>query len=110
MTEFDIDELLAKADKLMKMPKPRKKTKKRPRKSKAKSGNGYRYVYVDGKPKLEHRHIMEQHLKRALLPHESVYFKDKNRDNLKVDNLILGLKQGVPLSEIKCPHCEKKLG
>lgn len=106
--DVTIDELLAKADLAMsKVKKPRRKGPPRKRKSKAKSGNGYRYIYVNGKPVLEHRVVMERHLKRKLQPHEAVFFRDGDRDNTKIENLILGLKQGIPLDSITCPHCEK---
>ena len=105
-----IEELLAKADKRMaQFKKPRKKGPPRKRKLKAKSGNGYRYVYVEGKPMLEHRHVMEKVLKRKLHSYEAVFFKDNDRDNTNIENLILGLKQGIPLASITCPHCEKQL-
>lgn len=49
----------------------------------------YRYltVKVDGKTKLKHRHIMEQHLGRALLPGEQVHHKDENIRNNEINNL-----------------------
>jgi hypothetical protein len=39
--------------------------------------------------KHEHRNIMEQHLKRKLLPHELVHHKDLNKLNNSIDNLML---------------------
>lgn len=109
--DLTIEELLAKADSTMaKFKKPRKKGPPRKRKLKAKSGNGYRYIYVDGKPVLEHRHNMEKHLGRKLEPYEAVYFKTRDRDNTKIENLILGLKQGVPLDSITCKSCGEPVG
>lgn len=43
---------------------------------------GYRTIYVEGKGRvLEHRHVMEQHLGRPLLPTETVHHKGSRDDN-----------------------------
>ena len=52
------------------------------------------YIWVAGEDRevLEHRHIMEQHLGRALMEDEEVHHKDKNRSNNSIDNLELMTK------------------
>lgn len=42
-----------------------------------------------GKEVLEHRYVMEQHLGRALFPHETVHHRDGNRQNNDISNLEL---------------------
>lgn len=44
-------------------------------------------VKINGKTKLKHRHIMEQHLGRALRPDEQVHHKDENIRNNDIGNL-----------------------
>jgi hypothetical protein len=76
----------------------------------------YRYltVKVDGKTKLKHRHIMEQHLGRALLPAEQVHHRDENIRNNDISNLVVMTakdhmaehKQKHPL-QLTCQHCGK---
>jgi HNH endonuclease len=51
--------------------------------------NGYRMIRVDGKDKPEHRHVMEQMIGRALLPHETVHHKNGQRDDNRPQNLEL---------------------
>ena len=100
---INIDDLLKKADKQL-----GKSSRQKKRKPKV-SGNGYTYVYDElGNPVLKHRSLMEKKLKRKLLPHEAVYFKDGDRTNIKIDNLQLGIKPGKH-EEIKCPHCENNI-
>lgn len=72
------------------------------------SGKGYSYIYVEGKQVLEHRYLMEQKLKRKLLPHEAVYFIDGNNNNLDLSNLQLGIKPGKH-TKIDCPSCGKDI-
>jgi hypothetical protein len=101
----NIDDVLA----LVKLPQKKRRTKKaRQLTPKTYSGKGYSYTYVNGKPVLEHRVIMEKKLGRKLLPHEAVFFKNGKKRDLRPSNLILGLKQGIPLSTVTCPHCEQK--
>lgn len=53
------------------------------------SPNGYHYTYTMDGWKLTHRLVMEKHLNRKLAKDERVSFKDRNRKNIVLDNLIL---------------------
>lgn len=53
------------------------------------NAQGYRVVYVKGGRVLEHRLIMERHLGRPLLGHESVHHKNGDRLDNRLGNLEL---------------------
>src|SRR5919108_105957 len=60
--------------------------------------NGYRVFSINGKSVLEHRFVMEQHLKRKLLPTEDVHHRDHNRSNNALSNLVV-LKRRAHMRE-----------
>lgn len=49
----------------------------------------YKTIRVDGKTKLEHRHVMEQLIGRPLTAEEQVHHKDENKSNNHPKNLEL---------------------
>lgn len=54
------------------------------------SPNGYHYTRVKGGWELTHRLMYEKHvLKRKLVDGEQVRFRDRDRTNLKLENLYL---------------------
>jgi hypothetical protein len=57
--------------------------------------NGYHYIKENGKWRLKHHVIMEKTLGRPLMEWERVTFKDRNKDNLSPDNLVLVDKEGI---------------
>lgn len=49
----------------------------------------YKQLKINGVPIYEHRHVMELHLGRKLLPDEIVHHKDRDRRNNNINNLEL---------------------
>jgi hypothetical protein len=54
-----------------------------------KDRHGYIILSIDGRRISEHRHVMEQKLRRALLPGESVHHINGRRDDNRPANLEL---------------------
>jgi hypothetical protein len=52
-------------------------------------GRGYTYCTVQGRSVAEHRWVMEQHLGRPLLSHESVHHINGDRKDNRLSNLEL---------------------
>jgi len=50
---------------------------------------GYKRISVNKRRILEHRHVVEQKLKRRLLPTETIHHLDGNKLNNKLNNLIV---------------------
>jgi len=54
-----------------------------------KNKDGYIAVVVDGRQRLKHRMVMQEHLGRELLPGETVHHKNGVRDDNRIENLEL---------------------
>lgn len=68
--------------------------------------NGYVTIKLDVGWMLEHRHVMTDHLGRALLPTETVHHRDGDRANNTIDNLELRVgRHGRGATEAHCASC-----
>jgi hypothetical protein len=55
------------------------------------SANGYHYTKTTNGWILTHRLLMEEKLGRALLPNERVVFKNRNKRDIRIENLELSV-------------------
>jgi hypothetical protein len=72
------------------------------------SGNGNGYSS-------EHRLIMEQYLGRKLQSHELIHHKNRNRQDNRLENLLLVTRithksKDMAYTEYCCPYCKKIVG
>jgi len=83
--------------------------------------DGYIKIMVNGKGMLQHRHFMEVHLGRTLLPEENVHHINGNRADNRIDNLEVWntrqpkgqripdkIKYALEILELYAPHLLNK--
>ena len=77
--------------------------------------DGYKVIYISGKRTLEHRHIMEEHIKRTLEKDEVLHHKNGNKLDNRIKNLeIVNRSEHFYIHRPfnpnrkykKCPTCE----
>ena len=72
----------------------------------ATSQGGYKYQYdSNGKLRVASRVIMERHIGRPLRESEVVLYRDGDKNNLDISNLVIGWKAGMPLDFLTCKCC-----
>ncbi len=95
----DADVLLAKAK------KPKVQNTRKRRTEPWVSTDGHVKVYVGDKVKNLARVRVEEALGRSLRRTDKIQFKDGDKTNCNLDNLVLVSEAGVDFSILICPHC-----
>lgn len=86
-----------------------KKREARKKETRNIDNRGYVRVYDEnGNYVLEHRLVMARHLGRELKKEEVIIWRDGDRTNNDLSNLMLGFKNGTPLEKLVCEECGTK--